>query len=281
MKSELWVSLCFLSYFLMPKASGWAMERAGSRRREARERGHYSRMYKIDERRNAAAAAAAAAAVVSRAPMNVRSGGLIGMELKAFDTVFTATSITNNDTWAGGEYENTSYGLFCPVQSNALNGREGNRVTVKSILVQGRVYRGMQAGQANPRQPSCVQVALVQDRQTNGVVLNAEDVFAVTNPSVPGQRVLEYSRRFRVLATKVIPLYDICGINDAAATGAVTGNIVDFVFSVKLNVEVNFVNGAGAATVADLRDVSFHIIAATSDTGADYLTYNSRVRYVG
>lgn len=216
-----------------------------------------------------------------RAKMNVRTGGLLGVELKAFDTARTVTAVTNADSWAGGEYETATYGLFCPVQGNGLSNRDGARVVVKSILVQGNIVRGVASDQADVRGPATIQIALVQDSQTNGAQLNAEDVYAAVNPCVPGQRVLEYSKRFRVLATKTVVMHDVASAADGANTCSTAGSVAPFTFHVKMNQVVNFVNGAGAGTIADLRDVSFHIIAATSYGNTDLIEYNSRVRYVG
>jgi len=45
---------------------------------------------------------------------------------------------------------------------------------------------------------------------------------------------------------------------------------------------VNFIAGAGAGTIADFRDVSFHMIACQSTAvAADLLSYNVRTRFLG
>lgn len=222
------------------------------------------------------------AAAAAAAAMNVRTGGLLGIELKAFDTHRSLVAISNANTWAGGEYETATYGLFCPTQGSAINNRDGQRTIVKSILVQGIVQRSVEADQADVRESGTVQVSLVMDRQTNGAQLNAEDVYVATAPAVPAQRVLEYAHRFRVLKTVLIDLHDVAAFSDGANTGSVTGNSKSFTLSWKGSVPANFVAGAGAGAVADLRDVSFHIIAcSTSPASADYIRYNSRVRFVG
>jgi len=217
-----------------------------------------------------------------RAALNIRTAGLLGMEYKAFDAVRSATAIANSDTWAAGIYEVQTFGLFCPVQGNGIANRDGNKVIVKSILVQGVIKRVVAAAAAASRQPSIVQVALVMDRQTNGAQMLPGDVYTSVAPCVPGQRVLEYSRRFKVLKTVVLRMNDVGCFNDAAGTGAVTGNCMPFTFAVKLNEEVAFITGAGAGAVADLKDVSFHIIAATSGAAnVETIEYNSRIRFVG
>lgn len=212
---------------------------------------------------------------------NVREAGVLGVELKAFDTHRTAVAISNDSTWAGGEYETATYGLFCPTQGTGISSRDGAHCVVKSILVNGCVYGTDMTDQADAHNPILCQVALVMDRQTNGAQLNAEDVYDATDPCVPAIRVLEYSKRFKVLRTVTISIGDTVAMTDGANTASITGNMVPFVLSWKGNIPVDFISTAGAGAVADLKDVSFHIIAVKNGARTVNIEYNSRVRYVG
>jgi len=120
------------------------------------------------------------------------------------------------------------------------------------------------------------------DRQSNGVQLSAEDVYGTNDPEVPGRRVVANSSRFKILKTWLIELHDTVAMTDGAATASIGGMIVPFGAYLKLNQQVNFVAGAGAGTIADFRDVSFHMIACQMNNQADDLvSYTSRVRFLG
>lgn len=218
----------------------------------------------------------------SRAYLNKRTGGLIGLELKYVDQIVAGSSPTA--TWAGGELDPVG-GVNCLgacTQGSGESQRDGSRIVVKSIQIQGFAMRTATAAAATTTGPNLIQVSLVMDKQTNGTQLNAEDVFGVTDPEVPGRRVVANSSRFKVLKTWLLPLNTTAGFNDAAATGAMTGNIVPFSCFIKMNQVVNFVAGGGAGTIADFKDVSFHMIACGRvSVVQDTVTYNSRVRFLG
>lgn len=208
----------------------------------------------------------------------------IGLEYKFVDNAVTETAILA--TWTGGEVDPAG-GVNCIgacVQGTGESQRDGSRIVVKSIQIQGYVRRIMQSDQADSRHPNLIQVSLVMDTQSNGTQLSAEDVFTVgTEPEVPGRRVVANTPRFKVLKTWLCNMQDVSAFNDAAATGSITGNLVPFSCYIKMDQVVNFVAGAGAGTIADFRDVSFHMIAAGTQAGgaADFISYNSRVRFMG
>lgn len=206
----------------------------------------------------------------------------LGIEQKFVDQIVASSSPLA--TWTGAELDPVG-GVNCLgacTQGTGESQRDGSRIVVKSIQIQGYAMRTSVAAAATTTGPNLIQVSLVMDKQTNGTQLNAEDVFGVTDPEVPGRRVLANSSRFKVLKTWLLPLNDVGGFNDAAATGATTGNIVPFQCFIKMNQVVNFVAGAGAGTIADFKDVSFHIIACGRvSVVQDTVTYNSRVRFIG
>lgn len=239
----------------------------------------------------AAAAAAAEAALAAprsrQARLNIRSGGLLGIDLKCVDQILAGTALTAS--WAGGEIDPAA-GVNCIgacVQGNGLAQRDGVKIVVTSIQIQGQVYRGVVAAQAAMRGGNLIQIALVMDTQSNAAQLNAEDVYGVTDPEVPGRRVIEYTSRFRVLKTWLIEMNDVAAANDNAVAGpnstiANAGVVRSFSCYKKMNQEVTFVAGAGAGTIADFNRVSFHMIACCyAVAGGDSITYNSRVRFLG
>lgn len=166
------------------------------------------------------------------------------------------------------------------IQGSGESQRDGSKIIVKSIHIQGSVERPIAQDAADARFPNLIQIALVMDTQTNGTQLNAEDVYVATDPEVPARRVIANTSRFKVLKTWLITMKDTVMGTDGANTNTIGGEIAPFSCYLKMEQPVNFVAGAGAGTIADFRDVSFHMIVCGS-RALDNITYNSRVRFVG
>lgn len=210
-------------------------------------------------------------------PRNVRTSGYVGLELKFVDQVLADT--TPSSSWVGGELDPAVANcLGACIQGTGESERNGLRIVVKSIHVQGMVYRSVAQDAADARAPNLIQLSLVMDKQTNAAQLNAEDVYVATDPEVPARRVVANSSRFKVLKTELFALNDVAMGTDGANTNTITGNLHHFDWFIKMNQVVNFVAGGGGGTVADFRDVSFHMIGC-GFTGSDNVTYNSRVRF--
>lgn len=212
------------------------------------------------------------------------SSRLVGtlIEKKFVDQVKAAAVV--NNTWAGGEHDPVGAVncLGACVQGSSESTRDGTRIVVKSIEVCGIITRPKASDQADTRAGNAVQVSLVMDTQSNGAQLNAEDVYTDTTPCVPGKRVVANASRFKVLKTGIFWMSDTSAGTDGANTQTLGGMVRTFKWYVKQNQVVNFVAGAGAGTIADFKDVSYHIIACGTDVAAiDTLQYHSRVRFVG
>lgn len=212
-----------------------------------------------------------------------RFGPLIGLEYKFVDQVVADVAISN--TWTGGEIDPVGGGVNCIgacVQGTGESQRDGSRIMVKSIQIQGYVERANSQDAADCRLGNIIQISLVMDRQTNGTQLSAEEVFTTTDPEIPGRRVIANTTRFKVLKTWLLTLHDTSSGTDGANTQTLGGMIVPFSCFIKMNQPVTFVAGAGAGTIADFRDVSFHMIACQMNNQTeDTISYNSRVRFVG
>jgi len=210
-----------------------------------------------------------------------RAPPALRVEYKFVDQDLSDSSITG--TWVGGELDPVAANCIGPcVQGSGESQRDGTRTIVKSIQINGFVYRDQLSDQADCRPGHLIQISLVMDKQSNGAQLSAEDVYTTGGPDVPGRRVVANSARFRVLKTWLVTLHDTSAGTDGAATSSLSGMIVPFSCYLKLNQVVNFVAGAGAGTIADMKDVSFHLIAASDGVVAsDYISYSSRVRFIG
>jgi len=221
----------------------------------------------------------------SRSSMNVRTGGLYGIEKKFIDQ--GVNNMAMSATLAGGEYDPVGgvNVIGACVQGSGESQRDGTKVTFKEIHINGMVYITAKTAQA-AASASLASVhgwlALVQDKQSNSTQLNCEDVYKVpaVGPATKPFRNMEFLQRFKVHAFKEFSVSPVLVYNDAAATGTFGYKPFDFRIDLKnLNVPIDFVAGAGAGTYADFRTNSFHLIGVCD--AAATISYNSRVRFLG
>ncbi len=219
----------------------------------------------------------------ARLRSNVRTAGFLGIEKKFYDTTLATTALVAPTDGAGGELDPTTVNsISAPAQGDGESNRDGKKIMMKSVHVTGRVQFTDNTGETAGRINATAIVALVLDTQSNGAQLNSEDVF--TNPggtallaSAP-LRNLQYSTRFKVLATKTMsmvarPVWDGTNIELFSQS-----NI--FRFDKKLDMPVEFTGTA--AGVANVMNNSIHVVGY-SDTlnGVPKITYNARLRFVG
>lgn len=225
---------------------------------------------------------------------NIRTGGLLGVETKFLDIPITATAIVSNATCASGEIQPTSIVTGClsaPAQGDGAQNREGKKIVIKSLLLQGTVTLTAQDALAtlNTEQFPTIFLAVVQDKQTNGVTVNSEDVFtnisAAAASCVTPFRNMSNTSRFNVLATKTIParaFFTVASNNASATTISTAAVVVPFKLSSTMRMPVNFAISSTTADVANVIDNSLHLIAFTSSAAmAPVITAGCRIRFVG
>lgn len=226
---------------------------------------------------------------------NVRTGGLLGLEVKFLDAPRTLTAIASPADATGGEMDPSSVITGClsaPAQGDGPSNRDGNRIAMKSIYITGLISIAGQSALAalNAEVFPTVFLALVLDTQTNAAQLNSEDVF--TNPNASGDtaaqplRNMSFTNRFKVLKTLTIPgsrFFAVASNNAAATTISTTGCHLPFSLSKNLGgLKVQFTTGSTTADVAGVIDNSLHLIAYCSSTASNpTIAYNSRLRFVG
>lgn len=217
--------------------------------------------------------------ITPRVPSNLRTGGYLGLESKFIDTTVAETVILH-DSWAGGEMDPAANCLCAPTQGNGESNREGRRIVVTQISLQGKVYRVNKSDQADAVGPTTVRVALVWDKQTNGAQMSAEQVYVDAGNRALQFRELEYIQRFQVMWSGTFTLTDGATFTDGANTGTIGGTQHFFDVYKKCSIIVNF--SANAGSVADIVDNSFHVICCTDGVGAtDYIQYQARCRFKG
>lgn len=218
-------------------------------------------------------------------PVNARTGGLLGVELKFYDLSYTADIAAPDDSTGAEADPATVLCLSAPGQGDGASERIGRSIQAHSIAVEGIVRQTNIATGSTSIKPRVVFVALVLDTQTNGAQLNSEDVY--TNPlgnaitSVCCMRNISERGRFRVLAVKRLSLTPVGTWNGTNVTAYYPERY--FRFYRKLNgMEINFKSG-GNAGVANVTDRSLHVLCFSTDASADApsLYYNSRFRYTG
>lgn len=206
-------------------------------------------------------------------------------ERKYFDTQRAGLNLSQSTTtWAGAEIDPATLNcLFAPLQGDDFNNRQGRKVHVLSIKIQGQIGIPSQTDATAPDNGTIIRLHLVQDKQTNGAQLNAEDVFTSGDASEPLNMFQNpaFFGRFSVLKTKKFALmnpnftYDGTNIEQQGLTKIFK---INHEFKKPVVVHYNATNGG---TVADCVDNSFHMIGMCNNNGlAPAIAYKVRTTFV-
>lgn len=219
------------------------------------------------------------------APHMRASALALGLELKFYDQYLVDHTIAASTDASGGEANpSATVALSTIAQGDGESNRDGRNCVLKSVFVEGTISVDPQVDQTVQHTAPVVFLALVWDKQTNGALLNSEDVF--TNPSGSAKtmskplRNLKYTKRFQVLKTKTITLRQ--NISTYDGTNLETGGFhTPFKLAASLpDIKCNY--SSTSADIANSVDNSLHIIAFTTENSmVPKLNYVSRVRFVG
>lgn len=222
---------------------------------------------------------------------NVRTAGYLGIELKFLDTGASSVALGAPTDASGGEIQ-PEFGctscLSAPAQGDGESNRDGRKIVIKSMLVNGAVLSGTLNDQADAINAPQIFVALVLDKQANGATIVSEQVFTNPNDSAAVNaglfRNLEYAQRYQVVDSAVLQLGPFTGATDGANTSTWRCPVVPFKLSWNGNLPVEFTGTT--ADVANVTNYAFHVIAfATNLLGAGsvapLISYNARCRFVG
>lgn len=220
--------------------------------------------------------------------INARTAGFLGIEKKFYDTSLVGAIINAPLAAEGAEHNpSATITLNTVTQGDGESQRDGRKMVMKYITIKGCFHQQLNLNNANPAGAVDATIALVLDTQTNGSLLNSEQVYV--NPSGSAQnalsvfRNLQYIQRYKVL--KVLHVYGKTpnlGNDGTATTYDMSTAWGYFVMNVKLDdIPVNF--SGTTETIANIVDNSLNIIAYSNDTGAEscLLNYNARLRFVG
>lgn len=219
---------------------------------------------------------------------NKRTGGLLGIETKFFDTTWSAVTIPVSSDATGGEIQPsvplTANALTVPRQGDGESDRDGRSFVVKSIWASGMINYVTNQDEADAKSAPWVFLALVLDTQTNGATINSEDVFTLTNPKevVPQpRRNLQNNKRFKVLASACYGPHGVYAQIDGASTAS--QNVMrNTPFNLTWKGDLKVEMGGTTSAVTNVKDNSVHLIGFSSGSSMVVnLTGKCRVRFVG
>ncbi len=208
----------------------------------------------------------------------------MGIEIKFYDQKLINAAISApSDSSAGEQDPSATILLNTVVQGDGESNRDGRKITMRSILVEGVVTTAVQNTQSAADTQATIFIALVLDTQTNGATLSSEDVF--TNPGANAVtaagpfRNLQQTKRFKILATRRFTL-KMPEMSGDPTSVIIAGLAQRFKIFKTLNKQVNYTGTT--ETVANIADNSLHIIAYASNTNlSPLISYASRLRFVG
>lgn len=157
-------------------------------------------------------------------------------------------------------------------QGSGESERIGRKVTNSSLHINGSLYLSNTVNYGVE-----VRIVVVKDTQCNGAALVPGSVIL---PSVNGFRNLEWVSRYQVMADKTYVMnpsitFDGSGIN--AVVGSQT--IRHFAFNFNLSGTTSFDDNN--ASITDIVDCSYQLIAIANINNSVTLGYNSRFRFFG
>lgn len=209
-------------------------------------------------------------------------------ERKYFDAIRSAQLVVSSTTtWAGAELDPATLNcIFAPIQGDDIFNRQGRKVQILAIKISGQIGCDPQTGDGTADFASIIRLHLVQDTQSNGVQLNAEDVFGAVSAVGEPTNMFQnpgFFGRFRVLKSKKFILQN-AGITYDTASGGLLQNGIAQIFKMNVKFQQPIIvhyNAVNAGSVADVIDHSFHIIGLTNSQDlAPRIAYRARTTFV-
>lgn len=207
-----------------------------------------------------------------------RSARQLMMELKNWDQSFTIAGSATMLMPAGALVASGALGapLVGLAQGNTQNQRVGRRIRLKSLIVKGTLASG---GGATP--DDWAVLVLLLDRQSNGAIPAAGDVWSAAGGGAVGThaydlaRNLDNDKRFKILKSEKFTLQAGAGV--AGAYDAV--NVpVDWYIKFNMNVEIGNTNVTNVGNITEFKENNLYLCMVSAN-GTCNLTGLTRVRY--
>lgn len=212
----------------------------------------------------------------NRLPLNIRTGGFLGLENKFYDTSIAYTSFSAAETWQLFN-PGTVNCISAPAQGDGESNRDGRKFVITSMHIKGAWRLPTTVNQTQSGTYPSVRIIVYLDKQANGAVPTISQIVQDTG-DINSFRNLQYTKRFDVLKDRTYfftrpQVYD--------GTNIEWGQVVrQFKFNKKFKtpLEVNMNNtSAGVSGVVD------HAIGIVAVSTADDVAvkYSARIRFKG
>jgi len=218
-------------------------------------------------------------------------GGQVTSDAHYYDAQKSSTSVLQLSTsWIGSnlDAENNAAAaiscLFAPVQGDDITNRQGRKVFVKKLRIQGSLQIVTQTGQSTIDMPTTVRLILLCDKQTNGTQCTGDQVISSGNNTFALKMFQSTANfgRFRIYKDKTWLVKQGATANDTGNTGGMVqgGVTIPFKMVCSPNCWVNF-NATNGGTVADIIDNSFHLIGNSDNaSGGVVMHYKVRTTFI-
>lgn len=216
---------------------------------------------------------------------NVGTQGLLGLETNYTDYSIATTALTTN--MSTGMYDPAG-GINClngVTQGDGPTNRTGNKITLKSIEIEGMITVAAQEVILDPPISPTIFIALVLDTQTNGAQCTSDQIYGAAAGILAASpiRNMSFTERFRVLKKLRMNLPAFTMSQNGANSFSLPGNQVPFKIFKKLRgLVTSYQTGNTTNQIAGIVDNSLHVVAWTSDTSTvDSIVYQARLRFWG
>lgn len=208
-------------------------------------------------------------------------------ELKFIDKSLSATALTAPTNAAGAEVNPTGAGecMNGVAQGNGDTQRVGMSIMPHSIHLKGKITVGPRSAQAALDIVPEILVALVLDKNCNGLEAKSEDVY--TNVTATGSSAtdvfpnLRFRQKFRILKVLKFKLPAPQVTADGATASLATAGVhTPFEMYVSLRSLGKLVYNGNGGTFSSMQSNALNLVAYTSNTGLGAsIHYAARFRY--
>lgn len=204
---------------------------------------------------------------IARKPLNLRTGGFTGKELKFVDYSVASSALPSSWTL----WDPATGALNAVAQGNGESQRIGRKITNSSLHIRGI----LNASSTVANGASC-RIVVFKDNQSNGAAPTPSNVMT---SGINGFRNLEYVSRFQVLVDKVYNINPSITFNGNTSTLNASSPNRHIAFNMKISSDTTF--DGTTADISDITDGSYHVMVISDAATACNFFYSSRFRYLG
>jgi hypothetical protein len=208
---------------------------------------------------------------------NRRTGGLIDIEKKFFDSSTNGVSLTPG-SWVDLPPGNS---ITCPAQGDGAQERDGRVFWIHSIHGKGYVHVPADISASAP-EDILVRIVVVWDTQCNNAAVTPSEIYETVARLSNRLRNLEHSSRYIVLKDKLIRVNRNVYFNTTAAQPHATEQFIPFKFNKSFKKPIKVRCSGTTASVASLTDNSITVLGGLNlNSPAVNIQMESRCRFQG